>query len=127
MTRFEARLNFGADSEAAEAQQWADAFLAGLPEGATAEVRAIPVILDLEDITEEHAGNRVIIRGYFKHEGKPRQALSDNKEVEVLTKNLVGILEHVYLTGAHPGRRTFIIDGAAYDIPAYSMVELGEW
>lgn len=128
MTKFEARLTFGADSSAEDAEKWAEAFRMGLPEGAEAEVKAIPLVLSVEDVMEEHAGNRVTIRGYYKPvKDRSSAALKAHAPGILNTTNLTGTLDHVFPTGGHQGRRTFIIDGAAYDIPAYSLIELGDW
>jgi hypothetical protein len=119
ITRFEAKMEFGGDTSREDAVAWAEGISEKLPDGALLSLKALPLVLDLDEVTEEHAGNVVTIRGFYRKAGK--------LVLENAVENLSGVLEHVYPTGDAPVRRTFIIDGKAYDIPAYTVVELGEW
>jgi len=128
LTKFEAKMEFGGDTSREDAVAWAEAMSEKLPEGTFLTLKALPLVLDLDEITDEHAGNVVTIRGYFQHIAKgDKKAAKAQAASIVQAGNLSGVLEHVFQSGAAPAQRTFIIDGKAYDIPAYSLVELGEW
>lgn len=127
MSKYVANFEFGGELDPEEVQGWFEAITQELPEGTSGTVKRMPLILDIADVTQEHAGNKITIRGYHK-KVKDKNPLNKGPIASILnTENLTGILEHVFITGGHQDRRTFIIDGAAYDIPAYSLVELGEW
>lgn len=110
MTKYIAKFEFGANVTDEEAREWAATIHENLPEGTLGTLNRVPLILNIEDVTEEHAGNKVTV-----YLGQPRGYVR-------------GILEHVYITGSTAGiRRTLIVDGLAYDVPAYGTVELSEW
>lgn len=129
MTKYIATFEFGSNLTGEDAQGWVAAIQQELPEGAIANLRTVPLVLDLEDLTEAHAGNKITVRGIFSHikNGDTKAAKAQANSL-VQNAHLTGILEHVFETGHTSGHgRTLIIDGKAYSIPAYSLVELGEW
>lgn len=110
MTKYIAQFEFGSDVTPEEAQEWTEAIQENLPKGTAGRVKAVPLVLNIEDVTEAHAGNKATV-----YLGAPRGYVR-------------GILESVYITGGTAGiRRTLIVDGQAYDVPAYGTVELSEW
>lgn len=128
MTRYNLNVVFGSETEPDEARAWAEALALKMPEGCVVTLKAEPMIISLEDLSDEHAGSVVTIHGYFEKlrpTDKKKAAEQANRLVK--SHNLTGVLERVYQTGARQAQRTLVIDGAAYDIPAYSLVELSEW
>jgi hypothetical protein len=129
MTKFIANFEFGANLTHEQAQEWIATVREQLPDGAEGSVKTVPLVLALEDLTDEHAGNRVTIRGYFERlpKGDKKGAAAQANAI-VQSAHLTGVLDHVFITGntADLGR-TLVLEGKAYAIPAYAVVELGEW
>jgi hypothetical protein len=129
MTKFIANFEFGANLTHEQAQEWIATVREQLPDGAEGSVKTVPLVLSIEDVTEEHAGNIVTVRGLFalikKGDKKAAKAMANSM---VQATNLTGTLEHVFETGNTSGLgRTLVVDGKAYAVPSYSLVELGEW
>lgn len=81
-----------------------------LPAGTTIALKQEPLIIDVTELTEQHAGEKIKV--YV------------NKNVG----EIEGTLEHVYVAGRSDdsSSRTLVIDGRAFTV-SYGSAQLSEW
>lgn len=106
MTKYTATLKFGSDAELAEVQEWFDKLTTGFPGEVEASLKMEPMVLNVEDVTDAHAGN--VVKFYSKRYGAVK-----------------GTLEHVYLS-PDGAARILVIDGVAYHL-TFEVITLSEW
>jgi hypothetical protein len=108
LSKFIARFQFGANLTTEEAAEWVENFRSLLPEGAVADIRMVPLVVEVENITQEHIGQKVSIF------------------VDKKTGTVEGYLEAVFPSGRQGIAHTLVIDGTAYTV-TYGLVTLSEW
>lgn len=108
MTKFIANFEFGANLTPEEAQEWIATVREQLPDGASGTVKTVPLMLEVENLTEQHIGEHVKVY-VDKHTG----------EVE-------GTLDALYVAGRQGIARTLVINGTAYTL-TYGIVQLSKW
>lgn len=92
----ELRITFEEDGDYAE---WIENVTENLPKGATATLDHPPVLVNMEDVADEHIGQLV--------------------KVGTVSGTLEAVFPHQY--GLH---KTFVIDGKAYDIAPFEIAML---
>lgn len=108
MTKFIAKFEFGANLTPEEAQGWIDAVKEQLPEGAEAEVKMVPMIIEVENLSDEFIGQKVKVY------------------VDRKTGTVEGTLDAVFPAGRQGIAHTLVIEGVAYTV-TYGLVTLSEW
>jgi hypothetical protein len=108
LSKFVAQFEFGANLTPEQAQEWIATVQSNLPDGAIATVKQVPMTLNIEDLTNEHAGERI------------RVHLSN------IEGTVEGKLDAVYPAGRHKLARTMVIDGVAYTT-SFGVAQLSEW
>lgn len=108
MTKFIADFEFGSNLTPEQAQEWIETVQKNLPDGAKGSVKVVPFALALEELTQEHAGNLVIVKD------------RNGREVR-------GVLEHIFNSPTGEFSKILVVGGTGFDIPAYSVVQLSEW
>lgn len=109
MTKYIATFEFGSNINSEQAQEWLDAIRDNLPDGTKATLKAEPLLLDVEELTDAHAGEKikVYVPGFGEVSGK---------------------LQAVFNSGAktNESARTLVIDGRAWTVN-YGVAQLSEW
>jgi len=108
LTKFIAKFEFGANLTPEQAAEWVENFRSLLPEGAEADIRMVPMVVEVENITTEYIGQKVSVY------------------VDRKTGTVEGYLEAVFPAGRAGLSHTLVIDGTAYTV-TYGLVTLSEW
>lgn len=106
MTKYTATFEFGSDAERSEINEWFELLKTGFPNDVKATLKQEPMVLVVEEVTDQHAGNLV--------------SFTSNKYGTV-----IGVLEHVYTVASGAGR-VLVVGGNAYHL-TYEVVTLSEW
>lgn len=108
MSKFVAEFEFGTGADRESVEAWFISIMDAMPADTTGTLRNEPLVLDLKEVSEVHAGN--LVKFY-----NPRQKAT-----------VEGVLEHVFQSAKDEEARTLIVDGKAYEL-SYASVQLGEW
>lgn len=108
LTKFIAKFEFGANMTAEQAQEWIETVKHQLPEGAEADVKMVPLVLEVENLTPEFIGQHVSVY------------------VDKRIGTVAGKLDAVYPSGRQGVAHTLIVEGTAYTV-TYGLVTLSEW
>lgn len=108
MTPYRVEFTFASEVGHDEANAWLETILENLPEGTVGTLTRESMVLEVEDVTEEHIGEQV--RVY----------------VDKKTGTVQGTLTGVFPAGRHRLARTLVVDGVAHTV-LFGTVEFLEW